>query len=44
MPAPRYERVPRPPGRYYRWVGGHWRWDGFRYAWVPGHYVARGRY
>jgi len=38
-PAPVYERAPYAPGPGYVWLGGHYRWDGYRYVWVPGHYV-----
>ena len=40
-PAALVEALPPPPGVYYVWRPGHWRWDGFRYAWVKGHYVRR---
>jgi WXXGXW repeat (2 copies) len=38
-PNPIVETVPPPPGRYYVWDPGHWRWNGNRYVWVRGHYV-----
>jgi hypothetical protein len=38
-PAPVYETVPAVPGRGYTWVGGYYRWNGYRYVWVRGHYV-----
>ncbi len=48
IPAPRYERVPPPPGRAYMWEPGHWQWTGVQYAWIDGRYVPRhpsyGRY
>jgi hypothetical protein len=41
IPAPRYERVPPPPGDRYVWEPGHWHWNGAQYVWVGGHYVIR---
>jgi hypothetical protein len=38
-PAPVYETVPARPGPGYVWVGGYYRWNGYRYVWVRGHYV-----
>jgi hypothetical protein len=40
-PAPIYETVPASPGSGYYWVGGYYRWNGYRYVWVPGHYAGR---
>src|SRR5579863_1347520 len=38
-PAPIYETTPASPGSNYNWVGGYWRWNGYRYVWVHGHYA-----
>ncbi|MBV9106871.1 MAG: YXWGXW repeat-containing protein [Verrucomicrobia bacterium] len=38
-PPVRVETAPPPPGHYYVWDPGHWKWDGRRYVWVPGHYI-----
>jgi hypothetical protein len=37
-PAPVYQPVPPPPGPYYVWVPGYYRWDDSRYVWVSGRY------
>ncbi|MGA7284703.1 MAG: hypothetical protein WBW87_09215 [Candidatus Cybelea sp.] len=39
-PAPIYEVVPGAPGPNYYWVGGYWRWNGYRYVWAHGYYAA----
>jgi hypothetical protein len=32
-------RPPPPIGAYgYRWVPGHWRWNGYNWIWIPGHW------
>lgn len=40
-PAPIVETVPVAPGAGYYWVGGYWRWNGYRYAWYRGYYARR---
>jgi len=40
-PSPIVETVPVAPGPGYFWVGGYWRWNGYRYAWVHGNYQYR---
>ena len=34
------DRAGRAGAQYY-WVGGYWRWNGYRYVWVRGHYAVR---
>jgi hypothetical protein len=37
--TPPWHLVSPSPGPGYRWVAGHWRWNGRRYAWISGHYA-----
>ena len=39
LPAPRYERIPRPRHGYV-WQPGYWDWQGDRYDWTAGFWVA----
>ena len=39
LPAPRYERIPRPRNGYV-WQPGYWDWHGDRYEWTAGFWVA----
>lgn len=36
-----HETVPKPPGRHYEWIGGHWVWDGQKFAWLKGGFKQR---
>jgi hypothetical protein len=38
-PAPIVETRPAMPHAGWVWVGGYYRWNGYRYVWVGGHWV-----
>lgn len=39
MPQPRVEVRPMPPAPTYRWVEGHYEWDGASWNWQPGYWA-----
>jgi len=41
-PADLAEEIPpHPPGPYWVWQKGHWRWNGHQYYWSHGHWAER---